>query len=164
MWRHGVYAISPWDTSSKDNSRCSHKVQMFHFWKALSNSPQPARVRACSQLWDGFISLSHSLLPFPSPLWAIGEHVLPELPSCTDLEPPWAKRHLGDCFTLPQERERSGASVCSADGVQPDPRMLMVQGSRPFSRIFCVTSTVVGNSLARILIQWVFMEAYKGDI
>lgn len=31
--------------------------------------------------------------------------------------------------------------------VQPDTRMVMVQGSSPLSSIFCVTSTVVGNSL-----------------
>ena len=67
MWRHGVYAISPWDTSNKDNSRCSHKVQMFHFWKALSNSPQPARSeRAHSCEMVSFHCLSPSA-PLPQP-------------------------------------------------------------------------------------------------
>lgn len=54
--RNSVYEISPCDTSN--NSRCSHKVQMLHFWKVLSNSPHPARIRACSQPWGGFVLLS----------------------------------------------------------------------------------------------------------
>lgn len=164
MWRHGVYAISPWDTSNKDNSRCSHKVQMFHFWKALSNSPQPARSeRAHSCEMVSFHCLSPSA-PLPQPTLGHGRTCLAITSLMHRFKNSQAKWHLGDCVTLPQERERSGASICSADSVQPDPRMLMAQGSRPLSSIFCVTSTVVGSSLGRILMQWVFMEAYKGDI
>lgn len=67
--RNSVYEISPYDTSNGDNSRYSYEVQMLHFWKVLSNSPHPARIRACSQLWGGFVLLS------PTPYLSSTTHV-----------------------------------------------------------------------------------------
>lgn len=94
--------------------------------QTLHSLPESERAHSCEM-----VSFHYLTLCSPSqPTLGHREHVHRTL-SCTDLETPWAKRHLGDCFTLPQERERSGASICSADGVQPDPSGIM-RWSRPF--------------------------------
>ena len=89
--------------------------------------------------WFHF-TVSHSLLPFPSPFWVITS-VMHRFKNST------GQMTLGGlCY--PFSKKGKGVVLPSAVlTVQPDTRMVMVQGSSPFSSIFWVTSTVVGNFL-----------------
>lgn len=98
--------ISPCVTSNRDSPRWSRKVQMFHVFRVLSNSPQLARIRAFSQLQCGLILLSLTLhKPFPNchrPPLKVSQHDLP----CSQLKSSLGSMPLGWHCLFPQERNR----------------------------------------------------------
>lgn len=77
MWRNHAHEISPCDTWNRDNSRCSHKIHMFHFWKALSSPPQLCQNQSLLTAVGRFHFTVFPLLLLSNLPWAINKAFLP---------------------------------------------------------------------------------------
>lgn len=148
MWRNHVHEISPCNTLNRDNSRCSHKMHMFHFWKALSSPPQLCQNQSLLTAVGWFHFIVFLSTPLLQPTMGHQQSLLALTSLVHKLENLMGQM-LFKTMSLFLQKEKGVLlpSICSDDSLQPDLNMVIVQESSYFSSIFYVTSTAVVHSL-----------------
>lgn len=148
MWRNHAHEISPCDTWNRDNSRCSHKIHMFHFWKALSSPPQLCQNQSLLTAVGRFHFTVFLSTPPLQPTTIHQQSLLAITSLVRKSKNLMGQMPCKTMWLLPKkEKGVLLPSFCSENSLQEDLNMVIVQESSYFSSLFFVTSTAVVHSL-----------------